>query len=516
MKVRLVYYVLALLLIGACGQDTIRKQLVEADNLLKQQQYDPAYEALNTINIEGVTDEECLAYYYLLRTQAEYGLYMDINTTDNIDRSIAYYEKHPDKEKLMRCYYYKGSLCDDFGEDADAITYLKKAEGLLPETDDGHYKLCITEAIASVNGKEKNYSLAIDHYLKAIRYALTQKDTVALAYDYMNLGALYYELDKEDSSLYFLRKMQPLVVYIPVERRSAFYTNLGNHYEHINRDSAMAYYQKAIALNGSCHAYNHAARIYSNEGNREKAMEYWNKALTTTDRELKVDILEAMSKVYEEMGDYDEKSKVQAQIIALKDSIHNQQKADNILGIQNHENIMQQVDKQDQRQHRFAWMMILVIVCAFILIIYLFLRHKRQNALLKENQMVIEELKKTSKVQECKNHQLTKEVLELKNLRSISLAEGRKLHQSLLEGVTAYGWKRPDFSNFFSYYMLLRPEFMLSIENDYGPLQPRLKLLLVLKDMEFSGKKLEDAMMVTEGTIRSYESQIRKKRSEHV
>lgn len=53
---------------------------------------------------------------------------------------------------------------------------------------------------------------------------------------------------------------------------------------------------------------------------------------------------------------------------------------------------------------------------------------------------------------------------------------------------------------------------MLSIENDYGPLQPRLKLLLVLKDMEFSGKKLEDAMMVTEGTIRSYESQIRKKK----
>ena len=85
-----------------------------------------------------------------------------------------------------------------------------------------------------------------------------------------------------------------------------------------------------------------------------------------------------------------------------------------------------------------------------------------------------------------------------------------------MEGVTAYGWKRPDFSNFFSYYMLLRPEFMLSIENDYGPLQPRLKLLLVLKDMEFSGKKLENAMMVTEGTIRSYESQIRKKRSEHV
>ncbi|MBQ7715923.1 MAG: hypothetical protein IJT55_00245, partial [Prevotella sp.] len=158
MKERLVYYVLAMLLIGGCGQDTIRKQLVEADNLLKQQQYDPAYEVLNAINIEGVTDEECLAYYYLLRTQAEYGLYMDINTTDNIDRSIAYYEKHPDKEKLMRCYYYKGSLCDDFGEDADAITYLKKAEGLLPETDDGHYKLCITEAIASVNGKEKNYS----------------------------------------------------------------------------------------------------------------------------------------------------------------------------------------------------------------------------------------------------------------------------------------------------------------------------------------------------------------------
>ena len=516
MKERLVYGVLTILLICACGQDAIHKQLVQADNLLKQRQYDPAYELLNTINIEGVTDEECQAYYYLLRTQAEYGLYKEIKTTDKIDRSIAYYEKHPDNEKLLRCYYYKGSLCDDLGQASDAITYLKKAEGMLSETDDEHYKLCVTEAIANVNGKEKNYSLAIDHYLKAISYAINQKDTIAQAYDYMNLGALYYEMGKEDSSSYFLSKMQPLLAYIPEERRSAFYTNLGHHYEQINTDSAMAYYQQAITLTGSCYACNHVARLYSDEGNREKAMDYWNKALTTTDMELKVDVLEAMSKEYVKMRNYDEVSKIQAQIISLKDSIYHQQKADNILGIQNHENIMQQVDKQSQRERRFVWMMTLLTGCAIILMIYLFLRHKKQQALLKENQMVIEELKKSSKVQERKNHQLTKEVLELKNLRNVLLAEGRKLYESLLDGATAYGWKRPDFSNFFSYYMLLRPEFMLSIENDYGNLQPRLKLLLVLRDMEFSSKQLEQAMMVTEGTIRSYESQLRKKRSEHV
>lgn len=35
MKERIVCFVFVMLLIGGCGQDTIRKQLVEADNLLK-------------------------------------------------------------------------------------------------------------------------------------------------------------------------------------------------------------------------------------------------------------------------------------------------------------------------------------------------------------------------------------------------------------------------------------------------------------------------------------------------
>ncbi len=516
------FFIACLMVISGCHHQEPMKQLEMIDQLLTEQKNDSAYHLLNSIAIESVDDPAYQAYYTLLKTQAEYRLNRTIHTTDMLDRSIAYYEKKHDTDKLIKCYYYKGSLSDDFGNAPDAIAYLNKAEILLKDADDSdHYKLSVYEAIANVNEKIKHYPLAVNYLLKAVKCAVKQQDSVALAYDYMNLGAFYYEMGKGDSASYFRKKIIPLLKFIPEERRSSFYVNIGGYYDNLNTDSAKAYYQRAITL-GSYHAYNHMAQLYSKEGKHELALQNWKKAFESKEKDLKIDVLKRMSNEYEKMYKYEEMSKIQNSLIALKDSFSKKQLREDVRGKQERYQMEQHHREKEKSIYRIVVGLLLLLVCSLIVIFFLKRRHSIQQAQLNEDQLLLSQYLERLKVLEEnaeKNKReillLNNKILELENKRGAMLATGRNLYEDIKNGATNWNWNGNDYTCFMAYYKVLDYEFVTHLENDYYNLKPRYMFLETLYHMQLPTGEIARIMGVEERTIDSYMSRNRKHRKKN-
>ena len=116
---------------GGCSKSEFHKQLADIDLLLQQQKNEEASKLLNEMNPEVFEeDEECYAFYWLLKMRTDVRLGNNIQSVEPLRSSISYYTKTHDEDKLVWCYYYMGFILDDLNERAEAIVYLKKGEVL--------------------------------------------------------------------------------------------------------------------------------------------------------------------------------------------------------------------------------------------------------------------------------------------------------------------------------------------------------------------------------------------------
>ena len=121
------YFVIA----GSCSKGEYHKQLDEIDLLLQQKKNEEASKLLNMMNPEMFEDdEECYAFYWLLKMRADVRLGNDIQSVEPLNSSISYYTKTHDEDNLVWCYYYMGYVLDDLNKRPEAIVYFKKGEAL--------------------------------------------------------------------------------------------------------------------------------------------------------------------------------------------------------------------------------------------------------------------------------------------------------------------------------------------------------------------------------------------------
>lgn len=88
-------------------------------------------------------NEEDSAYYFLLRAQTDFRLH-DVPNINQLNYSIAYYEKHPDSRKLADSYYYKVCYFTSFDSlPNEVFVMIKKAEKLAENTFDDNLKILL-------------------------------------------------------------------------------------------------------------------------------------------------------------------------------------------------------------------------------------------------------------------------------------------------------------------------------------------------------------------------------------
>lgn len=505
-----------------CQQNSLMHQLVEIDSIAFQKSDKQALVMLDNILPETIYDEECLAYYWLLKIRTEIRLQREIKTTEPLEIPIKYYNKHKNKGKLARAYGYKAYILDILGDQKNAILSLKEAESLVKK-DKGETELAYTiyQTLASFNKKKKENEIALKYDKLALQTAYQLKIKDKIAYALMGLYLTYTYLGNQDSALFYLEKCVPYVNYVPENQQSSFYANIGNAYIESDIQKAEGYLNKSIEDTPNAFAYRSFARIYYKRGERERAKEMWAKALQTDNLYLKSEVLQAMYESQRDEGDYKSASETAMQLASLKDSIAHREKEADIRGLQEQFEKEQQAAIEKHQYQMYISLACTLLLLAIAFVLYLYYRNQKGKIALKETRENLEKYRNQLKLAEAEGkgdskevERLTQKISELQTKQNALLQNGRERYEEIMAGGTTLKWSRHDFTDCIEYYRTIDAAFVTHMETDYNHLSSKYMFFALMEHLGKTDEELQHIMAIGQNTIRANRSRINQKKNE--
>ena len=241
----------------------------------------------------------------------------------------------------------------------------------------------------------------------------------------------------------------------------------------------------------------------------------WQKALQTDNLYVKTEVMQALYEAQREDGDYKTAGETAMQIVTLKDSIAQQEKAEDIRGVQERFDSELQRSYEQARFNFFISAISALLLLVMALAIYLLFRYKKgYNKLQKireqlewyRNQLkVLEEEGKTDS-KEVKR--LTQKISELQAKQVGQLQNGRERYEEVMAGRNTIRWSRNDFSDCIEYYRTVDAAFITHMEIDYCHLSAKYIFFALMEHLGKSDEELQHAMAISRNTVRSYRSRI--------
>lgn len=308
------YFLLLLLLIGACG---CRNRKTSYPPLIRQAEYwaeacpDSAIACLDSIDasLQELTEEERM-YCHMLRIKAEDKLYIPHTSDSLINRIVRFYEQQGDDRRLAEALYYKAGVYRDCNEPSRAIrTYLSAAEvGCNHDTLNGR----IYGQLAALYAYQKAYHESMKALRQALVYNIKCDGYLGIAYSWRDMARIFDRQYSPDSAEVYYRKAYNLMkekgftrpAYGVLSEWADFsyaqgrhntakafaYKILGDHFDELatlvlakyywqknNLDSALFYSVEALQTNDiyhRCTAYGILKEIALSQGKQEDAHRY--------------------------------------------------------------------------------------------------------------------------------------------------------------------------------------------------------------------------------------------------
>lgn len=507
-----------LFLFFACNGIQVSERLDQVDSLIVREQYDSACVLMKDIAKTPKTDDE-QAHYYLLETQLGYLTNQPLESDSLLDLAIMYYNKVGNQQKLADSYYYKSYRSEKDNDYPQAILYCKEAEQLAKETNDIRLQFKISENLSYLNGLCENFQMQLLYAKKALSLSETMQDYNRLAYSYNNLCFAFIYLGQYDSAYYYIEKTIPYLKYVYNSGRAEFLTNIGLLYKENNSQKAKEYFRNALTYGEQPVILEHLADVYYAEGDKEEAYRLWKKALTLDSRYEKDNLVYSILSYDLEHGNIEEASKNLDEVIAIKDSMIYVLRNDTIKDLQlrfDHEVVMHEADKKLISTQR---LILALIILLGVMVIYIIIRKKKQEALEKEYQMQLyaytTEINKLETVRDNAQAQIkdleghkeidrqkickleedvrnaedaiekyNKDIKKLLDDKAPRLNHGRLLYDQIMNGGTTSGWNTKDDSDFVYYFSSINYEAYRNIikVKRASDLTNHNKVYLILKE----------------------------------
>lgn len=505
-----------------CQQNSLMQQLVEIDSTAFQKGDKQALEMLDKIEPEAINDEECLAYYWLLKMRTEIRLQNEIKSVKPLDIPIKYYKKHNNKGKLARAYGYKAYILENLGELKNATIPLMEAEKLVKDDhNEMHlaFNIYYTLYIVNVGVHENELALKYSKLALQTAYQLNRKESIA--YALMGMHSAYKYIGKTDSAQYYLEKCIPLIKNIPENQRSGFYANIGDEFIESDTQQAEDYLNKSVEIKPNAFAYRSLARIYYKRGERERAKDLWAKALQTDNLYLKSEVLQAMYESQRDEGDYKSASETAMQIASLKDSIAQREKEADIRNLQEQFEIEQQASKEKHQYQMYISLACALLLLTIAFVLYLYYRNQKSKIALKETRENLEKYRNLLKLAEAEGkgdskevERLTQKISELQMKQNALLQNGRERYEEIMAGGTTLKWSRHDFTDCIEYYRTIDAAFVTHMETDYNHLSSKYMFFALMEHLGKTDEELQHIMAIGQNTIRANRSRINQKKNE--
>ena len=151
------------------------------------------------------------AYYCMLLTWGRFVKYMKYTPYSGIDKSISYYKKKNDKNKLALSYAIKGGAIYETGNIGEAIKNLKESEKLAVLQNDIFLNYKLYGELSAANNQEGKYDLALKYAQKRLEASFLSKKRNWIATSFNQLAVGYHGLYKHDSACFYINQCIPYI-----------------------------------------------------------------------------------------------------------------------------------------------------------------------------------------------------------------------------------------------------------------------------------------------------------------
>ena len=413
----------------------------------------------------------------------------------------------------------------------------------------GRYK-CL-QLISTIYIRQKRYEEAKELSQEVVNELEGKNDksgTLGLAYN--SLGSLYEMEDENDKAEeYYSLALEEFVKGNNIAYLPSSYCRLGEIAKRKNeKEASLNYFKKALSLSES--SENKQAQVTALVGMGKwrmhfgddliQAENYFNKAriiaVSLSDKSFEIKTIDALIELKKEQQEFEEVSKLQHQIITIKDSFFSYEREQIVKSLEVQFDVSEKnrklelisAEQKVSRLTNFLLATFLVLLIVVFSALYLFLKriNKRDRQLLKtkEELVILMEEQKQMKEQQFQNDleykesqlsAITIQMLEkneiLDEVKTILTRKEPTSEKDLKKLVSKYTIQENNWKDFDNYFESVNKNFYTRLKNKYPDISSNdLKICALIK-LNLSIKEMASILNISPDSVKTARHRLRKK-----
>ena len=548
---RLIWFLSISLFIVSCSQNEICSSLKTAEDIINDNP-DSTLSILREIDYEALKDNHLKALYGLLYTSANIKKQKVPDNDSLIDYSIQFFENNNDSYHLADSYYYKGMMCYAKKQLEVSAHYLKKAESLSIKYGYSRITNKIYERLSYLNYITDNKAITLEYSKKYLNSSIELKDRTLISRAFVMVASSYAAVNLSDSAYYYLESGLQYIDGVDSVLKADILVDVGEmYYEKGDLDLSENNALQSDSIHPNPHAKMLLGKIEYQRGDRIKAKKYWDHALSINDVKVKKELYKIVANYYAETGNYDDAYVISLKLDSLNDTINISSKTVQELQLK-----YDRAKSESELYQKILYALVIAFLASIGLLTFLRFHQRRVrsynstiNTLTNKNETYKSEIESFSEKVNMYQHEIglyvskvsnyeeeiSKNIEKIKLLKTSDRSKQKEIDElkdnistfyksimsELQKGYTIYEiiknrkpivhYSDEDLNSLVDFYKIINNKVFSGWLERYTPLSVRQYVFLILEDLGYGDYDIADVLGVSDTTVRSTRSRIKKK-----
>ena len=548
---RLIWFLSISLFIVSCSQNEICSSLKTAEDIINDNP-DSTLSILREIDNDALKDNQLKALYGLLYTSANIKKQKVPDNDSLIDYSIQFFENNNDSYHLADSYYYKGMMCYAKKQLEVSAHYLKKAESLSIKYGYSRITNKIYERLSYLNYITDNKALTLEYSKKYLNSSIELKDRTLISRAFVMVASSYAAVNLSDSAYYYLESGLRYIDGVDSVLKADILVDVGEmYYEKGDLDLSENNALQSDSIHPNPHAKMLLGKIEYQRGDRIKAKKYWDHALSINDVKVKKELYKIVANYYAETGNYDDAYVISLKLDSLNDAINISSKTVQELQLK-----YDRAKSESELYQKILYALVIAFLASIGLLTFLRFHQRRVrsynstiNTLTNKNETYKSEIESFSEKVNMYQHEIglyvskvsnyeeeiSKNIEKIKLLKTSDRSKQKEIDElkdnistfyksimsELQKGYTIYEiiknrkpivhYSDEDLNSLVDFYKIINNKVFSGWLERYTPLSVRQYVFLILEDLGYDDYDIADVLGVSDTTVRSTRSRIKKK-----
>lgn len=548
---RLIWFLPISLFIVSCSQNEICSSLKTAEDIINDNP-DSTLSILREIDNDALKDNQLKALYGLLYTSANIKKQKVPDNDSLIDYSIQFFENNNDSYHLADSYYYKGMMCYAKKQLEVSAHYLKKAESLSIKYGYSRITNKIYERLSYLNYITDNKALTLEYSKKYLNSSIELKDRTLISRAFVMVASSYAAVNLSDSAYYYLESGLRYIDGVDSVLKADILVDVGEmYYEKGDLDLSENNALQSDSIHPNPHAKMLLGKIEYQRGDRIKAKKYWDHALSINDVKVKKELYKIVANYYAETGNYDDAYVISLKLDSLNDAINISSKTVQELQLK-----YDRAKSESELYQKILYALVIAFLTSIGLLTFLRFHQRRVrsynstiNTLTNKNETYKSEIESFSEKVNMYQHEIglyvskvsnyeeeiSKNIEKIKLLKTSDRSKQKEIDElkdnistfyksimsELQKGYTIYEiiknrkpivhYSDEDLNSLVDFYKIINNKVFSGWLERYTPLSVRQYVFLILEDLGYDDYDIADVLGVSDTTVRSTRSRIKKK-----